>query len=184
MELLSLIPARTWLMLGAFFILSAALGSQTLRLEAAASQTEALRAQLQAEHSRQLAAINQAAAERAAMAAARGKTMQEARDAEQIARQAAQADARAARATADGLRQRVAELASAAGGGACPGDPRATERGAAAAGAGDLLAELLGRLDQAAGELAEYADQARVSGQLCERSYEALKQTGSKPGGQ
>lgn len=178
--LLSLIPARTWLTLGAFFILSAALCTQTLRLEAAASQSEAMRAQLQAEHFRQVAAINQAAAERAAMAAARGKTLQEARDAEQIARQAAQADARAARASADGLHQRVAELAAVAGSGACPGDSRAAQGGQAAVKAGDLLAELFGRLDQAAGELAEYADQVRNSGQLCERQYDAVAHISSK----
>lgn len=37
-----------------------------------------------------------------------------------------------------------------------------------------LIADVLGRADQRAGELAEYADRARIAGQQCERDYDAL----------
>ncbi|VWC27090.1 gp23 [Burkholderia lata] len=38
----------------------------------------------------------------------------------------------------------------------------------------DLLADVLGRADQRAGDLAEYADRAGMAGQQCERDYDAL----------
>lgn len=38
----------------------------------------------------------------------------------------------------------------------------------------DLLSGLLSRTDQAAGELAQYADAAHIAGLACQRSYDAL----------
>jgi len=38
----------------------------------------------------------------------------------------------------------------------------------------DLLADVLGRTDDAAGELAKIADERGIAGQQCERSYDAL----------
>ncbi|MBR8317286.1 DUF2514 family protein [Burkholderia dolosa] len=38
----------------------------------------------------------------------------------------------------------------------------------------DLLADVLGRTSDAATELADYADRARIAGQQCERDYDAL----------
>lgn len=49
-----------------------------------------------------------------------------------------------------------------------------TVRGEAAAPAPDVLGELFLRADSAAGELAAYADEARIAGQACERAYDAL----------
>lgn len=96
--------------------------------------------------------------------------IQEAQDAAHKARLAAESDARAARASADRLRQRAAELAA-----SCAArDPAPASPGPAASAPGDLLADMLGRIDQAAGEVAEYADRARIAGQLCQRAYEAL----------
>ncbi|MCA8480509.1 DUF2514 domain-containing protein [Burkholderia multivorans] len=81
---------------------------------------------------------------------------------------AALADAFAARAAAGSLQQRVDQLVAAA-------RHPATSAGSPAAGdALDLLADVLGRADQRAGELAEYADRARIAGQQCERDYDAL----------
>lgn len=81
----------------------------------------------------------------------------------------AQADARAAAAAADGLRRRIAELVAAsrkhpaaAGAGAPAGDPIM------------VLADVLGRADQRAGDLAAYADAARIAGGACERAYDSL----------
>ncbi|QGZ61644.1 DUF2514 family protein [Paraburkholderia acidisoli] len=38
----------------------------------------------------------------------------------------------------------------------------------------DLLAEVLGRPDERAGELAKMADDARIASEQCERDYDAL----------
>ncbi|WP_334004370.1 DUF2514 family protein [Burkholderia cepacia] len=83
-------------------------------------------------------------------------------------RTAALADAFAARAAAGSLQQRVDQLVAAAR------HPTVTTGGPAAGDALDLLANVLGRADQRAGDLAEYADRARIAGQQCERDYDAL----------
>jgi len=83
-------------------------------------------------------------------------------------RTAALADAFVARAAAGSLQQRVDQLVAAAR------NSTATAGSPAAGGALDLLADVLGRADQRAGELAEYADRARIAGQQCERDYDAL----------
>ncbi|MCO1358811.1 DUF2514 domain-containing protein [Burkholderia multivorans] len=83
-------------------------------------------------------------------------------------RDQARADAAAAVTAADGLRKQVAGLVERAR------HPAATPGSAAAGDALDLLADVLGRADQRAGELAEYADRARIAGQQCERDYDAL----------
>ncbi|WP_454710937.1 DUF2514 family protein [Cupriavidus nantongensis] len=86
-------------------------------------------------------------------------------------RDQALADARAAGAVAEQLRVRAVQLAAAAraashsaaaGGSAAAGDPL------------DVLTDVLSRADARAGDLAEYADRARIAGQACERSYDAL----------
>lgn len=96
--------------------------------------------------------------------------IQEAQDAAYQARLAAEADARAARASADRLRQRAAELAA-----SCSArDPSPAASSPAASAPGDVLADMSVRLEEAGRELARYADEARIAGQLCERSYRAL----------
>jgi hypothetical protein len=45
----------------------------------------------------------------------------------------------------------------------------------------DLLADLQSRIDARAGELADYADAARIAGQQCERDYDALSLTHPRP---
>ncbi|VVE85813.1 DUF2514 family protein [Pandoraea sputorum] len=89
----------------------------------------------------------------------------------------ARADARASDIAADGLRKRVAELVSAA-------RHPAASSGSAPAGGGadplDLLAGLFTRADQAAGDLAKFADAAHIAGLACERSYDALTQENRK----
>lgn len=84
------------------------------------------------------------------------------------ARDLAAADAAAAARIADGLRRQVAALitdvrhAGATGGSTTAGD------------ALDLLADVFGRVDERAGELARIADERGIAGQQCERSYDAL----------
>ncbi len=67
--------------------------------------------------------------------------------------------------------QLAAERARAA---AAAADPQATEGCRAAGASAAVLAELLGRCSERRRELAEYADRARIAGQLCQQSYEAL----------
>ncbi|MBR8455078.1 DUF2514 domain-containing protein [Burkholderia multivorans] len=83
-------------------------------------------------------------------------------------RDQARRDAAAADGAADGLRKQVAALvADARRAGAAAGSP-------ATGDALDLLADLFGRADEAAGELARIADERGIAGQQCERSYDAL----------
>lgn len=84
------------------------------------------------------------------------------------------ADAGAAGADAFGqrLRDEGAKLAATV---SCPStDTAAIARGQAATRAAMVLSELRDRADARAGELAKAYDQARIAGQLCERSYNAL----------
>ncbi|MGU2441918.1 DUF2514 family protein [Burkholderia cenocepacia] len=83
-------------------------------------------------------------------------------------RETALADAAAAGRAADGLRRQVAVLvADVRRAGAAAGGP-------AAGDAIDLLADVFGRADERAGELAKIADERGIAGQQCERSYDAL----------
>jgi hypothetical protein len=102
----------------------------------------------------------------------RAHRLQEALDAEHLARLAFEADLRTADASAVGLQQRARQLAAAARQ-AGPNSGAACSCEAAGASA-DLLAFMRERLDERAGELARYADQARLAGLTCERAYEAL----------
>lgn len=99
--------------------------------------------------------------------------IQEALDAEHQARQAAQRDAAAARDAVRSLRQQAADFAARR----VPGDsaPAASGPPANDDRAG-VLADLLGRAAERAERLAEQADTARIAGQACERSYEAVRQ--------
>lgn len=106
---------------------------------------------------------------------ARADLIQEALNAERTTRLSLEADVRRADASARSLRERARQLADASRQ-ACP--PVAASAGSAPAEApADLLAGMLGRIDEAAGELARYADDARTAGQLCERIYDSMKAT-------
>ncbi|WP_321849688.1 DUF2514 family protein [Burkholderia diffusa] len=128
------------------------------------------RATANAAQKAQIAAVDTARAEEQRRTAAQSEI---AKDANQQ-RTAALADAFAARAAAGSLQQRVDQLVAAAR------HPAATTGSPAAGDALDLLADVLSRIDQRAGDLAEYADRARIAGQQCERDYDALTPTGSR----
>jgi len=83
----------------------------------------------------------------------------------------ARLDAAAAGRAADSLRGHVSTLA-----GQCASPAAGSASGA---GAGDLLADMLGRVEAAGRELAAEADRARAAGAACERAYDAL--TGREP---
>lgn len=101
----------------------------------------------------------------------------EAVNAAQAETDAARADADRVRVALDRLRQRAA-AATAAGGGRPAASAATAGASAPAAAAGDLQADVLGRVGEAAGQLAAYADRAATAGRACERAYQALS-----PGG-
>ena len=78
-------------------------------------------------------------------------------------------EAGAARDAAERLRERVAELSRRPA--ACPG---AAGGGETADPARLVLADVLSRVDAAAGELAAHADRARVAGMACEAAYDMV----------
>ncbi|VVE78220.1 DUF2514 family protein [Pandoraea sputorum] len=85
---------------------------------------------------------------------------------------AANAAARASDVVADGLRKQLGQYVTAArhssaASGSTPADSGTDPL--------DLLAGLFSRADQAAGDLAKFADAAHIAGLACERSYDALK---------
>lgn len=148
-------------------VLLAALGWQWGRAEREARQADTYKAQLQAANARIDFETKARAVEKS-----RADKLQEAQDADHKARLAAEADARRADAAAAGLRERARQLAAAA---RCPAsNPASAASGPPANAPADLLADMLERTDEIAGELARYADQARIAGQLCVRAYEAL----------
>jgi len=87
------------------------------------------------------------------------------------------AEARAAAARSDvaavGLRQRAAQLAAACR--ASASHPSTVPVREATPAPGDVLADMLGRIDEAAGEVSRYADQLRVAGEACARDYETVR---------
>lgn len=86
----------------------------------------------------------------------------------------ATADAAAAPASADGLRGAADNLANRLAASEASGNSCTTAAGKAAARAAMVLADVLKRADQRAGDLAAVADQARARGVTCEQAYDGL----------
>ncbi|MEW4951504.1 DUF2514 domain-containing protein [Pseudomonas asiatica] len=102
----------------------------------------------------------------------RAQAQEEARAHAQEERTTADAGNAGADAAGQRLRDQAAKLAAAV---SCPGtDTAAIARGQAATRAAMVLSELRDRADARAGELAKAYDRARIAGQLCESSYNAL----------
>lgn len=107
----------------------------------------------------------------------RAAAIQEIADAASNALAVARADAVRARAAADRLR-RAAETYAAAHCGAAPEDPAVAPGSAPATGPGLVLADVLGRADDTAGDLAAAFDAARAAGLACQRAYDSLTAEG------
>lgn len=84
----------------------------------------------------------------------------------------AERDALAASDAAAGVLEQAKRLAARAG--KCPGNPSTTQPGTPATEPGVVLADVLGRADARAGELAAAYDRSRAAGLACERAYDAL----------
>jgi hypothetical protein len=83
-------------------------------------------------------------------------------------------DAAAARASVASLRVAADAIATRLAASEASGNSCTAAASKAAARAALLLADVLKRADQRAGDLAEAADQARARGMTCERAYDAL----------
>lgn len=131
---------------------------------------------IQAKLDQQTAAYASAAAKASAAALAeserRIKETQGAIDEAENQTARARADAVAADRARGSLQQRFAAVAARCS--SARADPAPASPGPPASAPGDLLADVLGRIDAAAGELAAYADASRTAGLACVRSYEAL----------
>ena len=102
----------------------------------------------------------------------RATAQEEARAHAQEERTIADAGVAGADAAGQRLRDQSAKFATAV---SCSGaDTAAIARGKAATRAAMVLSELRDRADARAGELAKAYDRARIAGQLCESSYNAL----------
>ena len=129
----------------------------------------------QAERNR--AALDAARAQIKATDEARIEEQRRAKQLSDIANEAKQqaetasADAGRARAESGRLRERVAKLVAA---GRAAGYSSAASGGEAAGDPLDVLADVLLRADQRAGDLAEFADNAHIAGAACERAYSTL----------
>jgi hypothetical protein len=86
----------------------------------------------------------------------------------------ATADAAAARADAGSLRSEADNLAARLAASEASGNSCTAAASKAAARAAVVLADVLKRADQRAGDLAEVADQARARGMTCEQAYDGL----------
>ncbi|EPA95241.1 DUF2514 family protein [Pseudomonas sp. G5(2012)] len=84
------------------------------------------------------------------------------------------ADAAAARASAVGLREAADDLAGRLSASEASGNSCTAAASKATARAAMVLADVLKRADQRAGDLAATADQARARGVTCERAYDGL----------
>jgi hypothetical protein len=93
--------------------------------------------------------------------------VQEAADAALAALARAHRDRTAAVSAARRLQQHADSLAA-----ACRAPAAAS--GEASPAPGDLLADMLRRIDDAAGAIAAHADEARIAGAACERAYDSL----------
>lgn len=124
-------------------------------------------AELQAERDRATAAASESAR---AIERARITTLETIVHEADTRTQTARRDAVAAADVARRLREHVARLA-----GGAAADPAPAAAGEAAAGPGLVLADLFGRADARAGELAAWADEAHGAGLACQRVYEALR---------
>ena len=171
-------------LLACILVALALAGVQTWRLQRAQLSAADLRTEIQAQR-RQAAEDRAQAVAASASAAVAYRSIEQAwinkhqeiaRDAETQAR-ALDAARTAGRIAGDGLRQRAAELAATA---ACPAPtapgPAPTPSSPPTPSPAAVLADVLGRLEEAGRELAAVADARGTAGVACQKAYESLTQ--------
>lgn len=167
-----LISAMSWRLVGLVVIAALLFGAgwcvNGWRKDAAIAEIEADRTKERRDQAlAQINAVDRARLEEQRRTAAEKESTNEAL--KQLA--ALRTSAAASDAARRELLARVAALANAARN---PRDSSSVPAGTATRDPVLLLADVLGRVDQRAGELARYADAARIAGQKCERDYDSL----------
>ena len=171
--MLSLIPLRLYIFGGIVVALCVLGGVQTFRL----AQERGAHQRTKAAHAEQLS--KQERATRAASEAERLKESARVIALERVIHEqsasieSAQSDAVAARRAASGLRDKVNRLAATAG--SCSPNTGPSTASHATDSAAVVLADVLVRIDERAGELAEFATRAHLAGKICEASYDAMR---------
>ncbi len=171
--LITRLGAYLWPAVGiAFAALFTAFGVQTMRVRSAQAETAKVQQRYDADRAQATqAALAQTTAYRAEeqRRAVAHKGITDAAD-----KQLAEANeaANGASLAAERLRIRVASLIAATS--KASGNSVAPGPSAPAAGSGLLLTNLFSSIDERAGQLAKYADEARIAGQACERAYSEL----------
>lgn len=156
-------------------VLLALLGVQQVRISSA--HAELARAQQQFAEERQKAAEAARLAEQEAREEEqrREQRKQEIIDAAEERTELAKASAADAERAAAGLRDRLAAFTSAVRRATKDSQPAQRSEGKQGPDALDVLAAVLQRSDDGAGELAAYADRLRVAGVACEQAYDGLR---------
>lgn len=163
-------------LVGALMIAALAGGGVVLYQSGHSAGEEGERKTWQAKWDRQSAELAEARAQNVQLAREEEQRRQRAvdkvkQDAEQqIAR--VETDAAAASAVAAGVLEQARRLATRAS--QCASHSSVTQSGDAARQPAVVLADLLGRADARAGELARAYDRARTAGLACERAYHSL----------
>lgn len=168
LRLLKAVPVWAWVIAA----LCVALGVQSMRLADARAETAGVRLELAKYRETQERQARDALDTLRRDAARTTLKRQEAADAEFLARRAAEAEVARLRASSGQLQRYATDLATSLGDQArdpaAPGSCPAAERAR-------ILADVVGALDDFAERAAIAADGYRRAGQLCERSYDALK---------
>ena len=158
---------------GVAFGLAAIFGTaQTYRLKTAKAETAQVKQAWQLDKAQAVALALQTATENRAKEQAVQLAQKEASDEAERKLTQARADAAIADAASGRLQQRVATLIVQAR--AAAANPVAAASSTPAADPINLLADVLKRSDAVSGQLADYADQARIAGEACVAAYDAL----------
>lgn len=164
---------------GVVLLLAVVCGLQTCRLQSTQVDLAQEKQGREADRAAAAAAAASATARSQADTAAIIATQQESLHVAQLARDRQDADRRAA----DAAHRSLLDTAVARGAGGQPaGDPAAVGSGLRAPAAGGVpLLDVLGRADEAAGDLADYADALRISFRACRSEYEAVRLSAGRP---
>jgi hypothetical protein len=168
----SLLPSKWIAITGGVVLIAAALGVQQLRVSSAKTALAEERSAIAYERQRASEQRTADIERYRAIEAQRTEDQRKAREEFDIKMAALHADAASATAAADRLRKRVDALVAAAR--QAPSNPAAVASSAPAGDPIGVLADVLRRADERAGQLARIADERGAAGSLCERDYDAL----------
>lgn len=155
--------------------LLALLGVQQVRISSARAELAKVRAEYAEERQKAAEATRKAEQDAREEEQRREQRKQEIIDEAEGRTELARAAAAGAERAAGGLRARLAAFTAAVRG--ATEDPHPVKRSESkqSADALDVLAGVLARVDDRAGELAVYADRLRIAGVACEAEYDSLR---------